>query len=210
MTDSIRLVLADDHPLVRAGIRAILAAEPDLILVGEAADGDEAQRLGLQLQPDVLLLDLNMPGQLAADIVARLQKERPSVRVIALTAYDDDTYVRNLVEAGVAGYVLKEEATDVVVQAVRKVARGGAWYSPGIMVQLAAIARGDQPGAGLLGNRDLAVLRLVVEGKTNQEIATNLAISEKTVEKHLTDIFTKLGVTSRVAAAVRSVREHWV
>jgi DNA-binding NarL/FixJ family response regulator len=213
MAEQIRVVLADDHPLVRAGIRSILGAQPDIKLLGEAADGYQVQRLCLDLAPDILLLDLHMAGPSAAETVAWLHQRCPGVRVIVLTAYDDDAHVYDMVSAGVAGYVLKDDATEVVVQSIRVVARGGEWYSPATMARMAAWVRGERrtPGApDILTKRELEVLRLMVDGQTNREIAAALSISEKTVEKHITGIFVRLGVASRVDAAVRAVREGMV
>jgi DNA-binding NarL/FixJ family response regulator len=207
MPEQIRVLLADDHPLVRAGLRAVLNGQPDLALVGEAADGYEAQRLSTELQPNVLLLDLHMPGPRATQIVTQLHQICPRLKVIALTAYNDDAYIRGLVSAGAAGYVLKDEAPEVIVQSIRLVARGGEWYSPSVAARLAAWLRGEEVHIDHLTTREVAVLHLLVDGKTNREIGAELSISEKTVEKHLAEIFGKLGVGSRVEAAVRSVKD---
>src|ERR687885_2099883 len=187
MTRHIRVLLADDHPLIRAGIRTILTAEPDVRLVGEAIDGTDAQHLCRTLQPDVLLLDLNMPGPSPAETVAVLRTECPAVHVLVLTAHDDDAYVRALVAAGVDGYVLKDDATEAVVRAIHTVMQGDTWFSRLVMDKLVQVGtRGDVPSKNpALTMREIQVLRLVVEGKTNQEIARALGISVKTVEKHL-------------------------
>jgi DNA-binding NarL/FixJ family response regulator len=209
LTESIRVLLADDHPLVRAGIRATLLAEGGVELVGEATTGDEAQQLCRELAPDVLLLDLNMPGPAPVELMALLREACPVTRVLVLTAYDDDAYVRAVAGAGAAGYVLKDDATEALVRAIRAVMQGDTWFSHTIMERL---VRGDpRPApptaeAPPLTNRELEVLHLVVDGKTNQEIAIVLGISTKTVEKHLGEIFTRLGVASRVEAAVQAVR----
>ena len=212
MTRHIRVLLADDHPLIRAGIRTILTAEPDVRLVGEATDGNEAQRLCRTLQPDVLLLDLNMPGPSPVETVAAVRRDCPAVHVLVLTAHDDDAYVRALVAAGVDGYVLKDDATEAVVRAIHTVMQGDTWFSRPVMDKLVqAETRGDVPSKNpALTMREMQVLRLVVEGKTNQEIARALGISVKTVEKHLGELFTKLGVASRVEAAVQAVRGQMV
>ncbi len=156
----------------------------------------------------MLLLDLNMPGPSPIETVAALRELCPATRVLVLTAYDDDAYVRAVVAAGAAGYVLKDDATEAVVRAIRTVMEGDTWFSRSIMEKL--VQRGTdasiQAGRQELTSRELDVLRLVVDGKTNQEIALALAISVKTVEKHLGEVFAKLGVASRVEAAVQAVR----
>lgn len=212
MAKTIRVLLADDHPLVRAGIRSTLLAEEDIVLVGEAIDGEEAERLSHELLPDVLLLDLNMPGPTATEIVSHLYVQCPTVKVLVLTAYDDDAYVQALLAAGVAGYILKDEAPEAMVRAIRTVVQGGAWFSRPVADKLVdwKTSQAPQVTAPILTDRELGVLRLVVEGQTNQEIGLALGISEKTVEKHLREVFTKLGVASRVEAAVYAVRQGLV
>ena len=183
MAETIRVLLADDHPLVRAGIRAILMSEADVTLIGEAIDGHQAQRMSQDLQPDVLLLDLNMPGPPPMDMVAYMRTHCPTVKVLVLTAHDDDAYVRGLITAGVAGYVLKDEAIEVVVQAIRAVARGGTWFSQPIVTKLVRWKSGAlmPSDSATLTDRELDVLRLVVAGKTDQEIGRQLGIAERTV-----------------------------
>jgi DNA-binding NarL/FixJ family response regulator len=208
----IRVLLADDHPLVRTGIRIALSAASDIVLVAEATTGNEAQQLCQQHRPDVLLLDLHMPGPPPLDTVRYVQTYAPSVRILILTAYDDDVYVKDMLRAGVAGYILKDVATESIVQAIATVARGGTWLSQTIaekLVQWGTGAQAPRTPANLTP-RETEVLRLVTAGKTNHEIGGQLAISEKTVEKHLREIFIKLGVASRVEAAVRAVRENLV
>ena len=201
MTQTIRVVLADDHPLMRSGIRATLTAEPDITLLGEAADGQAAQTLCRDLQPDILLLDLSMPGPSAAETVAFLRDHAPNVKVVVLTAYDDTVYVRGMLAMGVLGYVLKDEAPETVVTAVRAVADGQTWLSPAIQARVAArrVTRGK---ADVLTERELEVVRLLADGRTNKEIARRLDVTEKTVEFHVSKVLKKLGATSRLEAAV--------
>jgi DNA-binding NarL/FixJ family response regulator len=192
-----------------------LLAEADLLLVGEAVDGSEAKRLSQELLPDVLLLDLNMPGPPASEIVAFMREHCPAVKVLVLTAYDEDAYIQSLLVAGVAGYMLKDEVPESIVRAIHTVVQGGAWFSRPVAEKLVdwKIGQATQPPApppANLTDRELAVLQLVVDGHTNQEIGLALGISDKTVEKHLREVFTKLGVASRVAAAVYAVREGLV
>jgi DNA-binding NarL/FixJ family response regulator len=203
----IRVLLADDHPMMRVGIRETLASAPDIVLAGEVGNGYEAQQACGLLAPHVLLLDLNMPGPLPAETVAFVNKHHPATKVVIMTAYDDDIYIRGLLSVGVSGYVLKDEAADQVVQAIRVVAKGGTWFSRSIADRFGQWAGGaNRSGAFTLTERELDVLRLVVEGQTNLEIAAELRISEKTVAKHLGEVFARLGVSSRVEAAVLAVR----
>jgi DNA-binding NarL/FixJ family response regulator len=209
---STTVLLADDHPLVRTGIRTALSVAPGVVLVAEATTGHEAQQLCQQYQPNVLLLDLHMPGPPPLETVRYVQTHTPLVRVLILTAYDDDVYVKDMLRVGVAGYILKDVATESIVQAIYTVAQGGTWLSQSIAEKLVQWSTGVHPprSSANLSLRETEVLRLVTAGKTNQEIGGHLAISEKTVEKHLREIFVKLGVTSRVEAAVRAVRENLV
>jgi DNA-binding NarL/FixJ family response regulator len=203
MMEPIRVLLADDHPLVRAGIRTTLAGEEDVALVGEATDGHEAQRLCQKLQPDVLLLDLNMPGPSPFETVACLRECCPETRVLILTAYDDDAYIHGLTAAGVAGYVLKDEAAEAVVCAIRTAAEGGTWLSRPVVEKLARPAtEDDQVKAADLTDREREVVRLMAEGWDNVRIAGELSLAEQTVRNYVCRIYAKLGVTSRVQAVV--------
>jgi DNA-binding NarL/FixJ family response regulator len=207
----IRILLADDHNVVRAGIRALLEQQPDLTIVGEAGDGTEALRLAQELQPDILLLDMEMPGLDSIEVARRLKAEGNPVRVIALSAYDDKSYILNLLATGAAGYLIKEEAPQALVEAVRGVSQGKkGWLSQRVAAQVTTWMREGENPAIDLTDRERQVLELVVTGKTNREIGAALGISEKTVEKHLASVFSKLGVASRVEAAVRAVQEGLV
>lgn len=208
MTEIIRVLLADDHPFVLNGIHVALDAESDMVVVGEATDGHEVQRLCRELQPDVVLLDLSMPGPTAFETIAYLRTHCPAVKVLMLTAYDDDSIARGLAAAGISGYVLKEEVPEVVIRAIRVVVQGGTWFSQSVAEKLFTRDRqGSGPsGTVVLTEREITILRLVIAGKTNNDIARTLDISEKTVEKHLKAIFTKFGVATRVEAAVQAVK----
>lgn len=203
----IRVLLADDHPVVRAGIRTLLQSAADIDVVAEATSGAEALALVEQLGPDVLLLDMEMPGLSGVEVAKKLKVLKSSVRVLALSAYDDTQYVRNLLASGAAGYLTKEEASEMIIEAVRGVARGEeGWLSRRAMARMSAWTRADEADGREITERELDVLRHIVAGKTNQEIGFALKISEKTVEKHVGAILTKLGVASRVEAAVQALQ----
>lgn len=204
----IRVILADDHPVVRTGIRTLLQQADDIIVVAETGNGREVFDLVEKLAPDVLLLDMEMPGFSGVEVAMRLKQQDAKVRVLALSAYDDEEYIRNLLLQGAAGYLTKEEATEIIIDAVRGVARGEqGWFSRRAIAQLSALTRqAPNPGKDLT-SRERDVLRLVAAGKTNLEIGHALGISEKTVEKHMGAMFNKLQVSSRVEAAVLAVQQ---
>lgn len=204
----IRVLLADDFPLVRAGIRSLLSHTGDIEVVGEASNGVEALSLAALLKPDVLLLDLEMPGATGIEVVQRLAAESPNVRVLVLSAHDDRYFIQEVMRLGVYGYLTKDESQTAIVEAVRGVSRGEqGWVSRRVSRQMSNwMRRSEVPPQGLT-TREMQVLERLVLGKTNQAIAADLGISEKTVEKYLESILKKLGVTSRVEAAVLAVRE---
>ncbi len=207
----IRVILADDHPVVRTGIRTLLQQADDIIVVAETGNGSEVFKLVEQLAPDVLLLDMEMPGLSGVEVAMRLKAQGSSVSVLALSAYDDEEYIRNLLLHGAAGYLTKEEAIEIIIDAVRGVARGEqGWFSRRAIAQLSALTRQESSPAKELSNRELDVLRLVAAGKTNLEIGHALGISDKTVEKHIGAVFSKLQVSSRVEAAVLAVQQGLV
>lgn len=211
MTGTIRVLIADDHPLLRAGLRDALSHAPDLALAGEAADGNETQRLCRALRPDVLLLDLRMPGPPPAATVAAVRACCPATQVLVLTAYRDPPYVREMTAAGVAGYLLKDEQPEAIVEAIRRAAAGGVWFSQAIVRQLARPHAGADAVEGVaLSSREQDVLRLVAGGKSNKAIAEELYIAEKTVRNHLTAIYDKLGVHDRAEAVVWAWRHGLV
>lgn len=204
----IRVLLVDDHPVVRQGIRNLLEAQDDIKIVGEASGGTEAIKLVKDLSPDVMLLDMEMPGIKGTQVARQIKDEGLPVRVLALSAHDDKQYIRELLSSGAAGYLVKEEVPETIVDAVRGVAFGEqGWVSRRIAAQMSTWMGGEEEDQNSLTPREVEVLKGVVAGKTNQEIGLSLGISEKTVEKHLEGVYKKLGVASRVEAAVHAVRE---
>ena len=202
MSESIRILLADDHPLIRSGLRARLEAEPDIVVVGEAADGTEAQRRCRANSVDVLVLDPNMPGPPPTATVAFVHEQCPGTRVLVLTAYDDDAYVRGLVAAGVDGYVLKDEAPDALVQAIRNVAHGGTSFSRSVVSFLASEPQRTVPVDVLLSDRDRELLELLTRGWSNARIAAELRLGEQRGRNYLSRLYGKLGVQTRSEAIV--------
>lgn len=204
----LRVMLADDHVVLREGLRVLLE-RAGMAVVAEVGEGQTALALVETLHPDVVILDCQLPDVSGADVAAAIQERRLPTRVLALSAYSDPALVQAMLKAGAVGYLLKEVASTAVVEAVEAAARGEVGlYSPSIAQLLAAWARGETPGG--LTEREQDVLRLVVEGQSNKQIGQTLGISEKAVEKHLTGIYGKLGVDSKVSAAVLAVRQGLV
>ncbi|HJW89961.1 MAG: hypothetical protein A2Z16_04725 [Chloroflexi bacterium RBG_16_54_18] len=207
----IRVVIADDHPVTRAGIRRFLEKQPDMQVVGEASDGEAALRLVEEHTPEVLLLDLEMPGLGGTEVARRLKSTGSPVRVLALSSYDNRQFILSLLASGAAGYLIKDEVPETIIEAVRGVARGEqGWVSRKVAAKMAAWMQMGSSTATKLTEREIEVLRLVVAGKTNQEIGFSLGISPRTVEKHIDSVYSKLGVSSRVEAAVFAVRDKMV
>ncbi len=207
----VRVILADDHPVARAGIRKFLDRAPDIEVVAEAEDGNQALEFARDLKPDVLLLDMEMPELKGLDVARELEDSDSPVRILALSTYDDKQYIFGLLSSGAAGYLTKDEVPETIVEAVRGVARGEkGWVSRRVSAIMASWTRGDGQAGSELTDRESEVLKWVVKGKTNQEIGHELGISDKTVEKHLESVFVKLRVASRVEAAVLAVREGLV
>jgi DNA-binding NarL/FixJ family response regulator len=199
----IRVLLADDHPVVREGLRGLLSVEDDLEIVGEAASGDEAVQLAASLAPDVVLMDLRMPGLDGASATARIMAELPASRVLVLTTYDTDADILRAVEAGATGYLLKDTPTAVLTDAIRAAARGETVLAPPVAARL--VSRMREPSHESLTPRELDVLRLVARGLTNADIGRTLFISEATVKTHLLHAFSKLDVADRTAAVTVAI-----
>ena len=205
---SIRVLIADDHLVVREGLRAILEAAPDLVLVGEAADGAEAVQLAAELSPHVVLMDLRMPNVDGIEAIRQIKARCPEVEIVILTTYDDDEHIVRGLRAGARGYLLKDTGRQVLFEAIRAAARGESLLPSAVVDKVVARLAEPRPvEAERLSGREWEVLGLLAEGAANKEIAARLHITERTVKAHVTSIFNKLGVSSRaeaVAVALRS------
>lgn len=211
MNSKIRVLLVDDHPIVRAGIRTLLSSHPNIEVVGETSDGTKVIPMVGELSPDVLVLDVQLPGLNGVEIARQIKSAQIPVQVLALSAHDDIQYIRNLLSHGAAGYLTKEEAADTIVEAIQGIARGEqGWLSRRVASQVSQWTMNPNPVKHELTNRELDVLQEIVGGLSNQEIGRKLKISEKTVEKHVSSILAKLEVSSRVEAAVMAVQEKLV
>jgi len=202
---TIRILLVDDHSVVRQGLKMFLALDPDLDVVGEAADGAEALRLARELQPDVVLMDLLMPVMDGIAATAAIRKELPDVEVIALTSVLEDASVTGAVRAGAIGYLLKDTQAEELVRAIRAAAEGQVQLSPQALARLMREVRAPE-SPETLTEREMDVLRLLAQGQSNKEIGRTLHIGEKTVKTHMSNILSKLGMPSRTQAALYAVR----
>ncbi len=209
---AIQVLLADDHQIVRAGIRQLLESAGDLHVIAEAADGEEAQALIQKHKPDVAVLDIQMPKASGIEVTRWVRTHIPEVGVLILTAYDDDPYVMAVLQAGANGYVLKTASPDELIQAVRDVDEGKSVLSPMItrklMVNLSKSP--DTTNVEPLTDRELDVLRLTAKGFTNKAIGIQLGISDRTVQGHLAHIFAKMQAASRTEAVMRGVTLGWI
>jgi DNA-binding NarL/FixJ family response regulator len=198
----IRVLLADDHPVVRKGIRTVLERAPMIELVGEAENGIQLLPMLDQLKPDIVLLDIEMPHMSGLEVARALRAHRYPVRVLALSGHSNFVYVRSLLSSGVAGYLTKEEAPELLVEAIQRVAAGEqGWFSQRVTAHVSGWLRANAENRHI-SDREFEVLQLIAEGKTNQEIGNELHISVKTVEKHVRALFDKVGLNSRVELAL--------
>lgn len=207
--EPISVVLADDHPLIRSGLRMALESAEGIQLLGEATNGPEARQMAQELQPAVLLLDLSMPGPPAAETIAWLARHCPQVRILVLTAYDDDIYVRDAVGAGALGYILKDEPPETVLRAIRAVQAGDTWFSRRVIAKLLHTNNFDDESTveAFLTERDKQVLYGLAQGWDNVRLAAELQVAEQTVRNYVSRLYATLGVKTRTEAAIWA-REH--
>lgn len=207
----ITVVIVDDHPIVRAGMRAVLSAAPDIQLIGEGENGADALRLAAQLRPDVLALDVQLPDLNGLEVTRRLRGQGDAPAILILTAHDDSQTIFGLLESGAVGYVLKDEALESLVHAVRAAARGETWLSPSVAGQVVRravreAALGDAQALSGLTPREVEVLRLIGRGLDNAAIAQELVLAKRTVQNHISNIYGKLGLTTRAEAVLFALR----
>ena len=209
MSNPIRILIADDHAIVREGLRTLIAVKPGLELVGEASDGEEAAMLAKSLQPDIILLDMVMPRKDGLAAIEDIKQDNPNARILVLTSFDDDDRVFAAIKAGALGYLLKDSSPQQLVQAIHDVYQGRSSLHPTIALKV--IRELNQPSSlplteEPLTEREMETLRFIAQGLTNQEIAEKLTISERTVGKHVSNILEKLHLANRTQAALYALR----
>jgi DNA-binding NarL/FixJ family response regulator len=203
--DKIRLLIVDDHPVVRDGLHGMLDGQPDFEVVGEAGDGVEAVNLAETLKPDIVLMDLRMPVMDGVAALGEIKAHNPQLQVLVLTTYDSDADILPAIEAGAAGYLLKDSSRQELYDGIRAAARGETVLAPAVAARLVGKMRA--PAEEQLSGREVEVLQLVAEGESNSDIAQQLHISQATVKSHLVNIFGKLGVSDRTAAVTSALRK---
>ncbi len=200
----IRILISDDHPVVRTGLRGMINGEPDFEVVGEAENGKEAVAMTGELRPQVVLMDLRMPEMDGVTAIGHIKAEHPEVQVLVLTTYESDADILRAIETGATGYLLKDTPREELFEAIRLVARGESPLDPGVAARLMQRMRG--PSEEGLSTREIEVLELVARGTSNKEIAKQLWVSETTVKSHMLHIFDKLSVTDRTAAVTAALK----
>lgn len=208
---TIKVLIVDDHAIVRAGLRALLSGEPDMQLVGEATNGEEAIQLAHMANPDVIVLDLSMPGLDGIQVTRRLKGERPGVRILILTVHEDEALLREAMRAGASGYIIKHAAENELISAIHSVLEDDIYVHPKMIRALLVEPKRQKPPASspveILTPRETEILLMIVQGYTNRQIAEELSLSIRTVEGHRSNLTGKLGLHSRVEL-VRYAREH--
>lgn len=211
----ITVLLAEDHKLVRQGIRQFLDRERDIKVVGEASDGEEAVRLTAELKPDIVILDISMPKLNGIEAAKQIKQLDPRIIMLILTAYDYEEYIFPILEAGAAGYLLKDMSGHELVDAIRTVYRGETVLHPAVARKLVerfrkkSVNEESEKELEALSDREIGVLKMAAAGMSNKEIASELFLSVHTIESHLTSIFNKLGVGSRIEAVMEGLRHDW-
>lgn len=214
MESKIRVLIADDHPLFRQGIKQILELEKDIIVVAQAANGNDAVQLAREHKPDVILMDINMPGSNGLQAIKEIKDENISSKIIVLTIHEDREYLIKTIQMGAEGYVLKDAEPQVLIDAIRNVHIGQSYIQPNMTKELVmefnrlTLHNKDRNGENRLTAREREVLKLIAEGMINKEIATKLYISEKTVKNHVSSIFRKLNVSDRTQAAIYAIKHN--
>jgi two-component system response regulator NreC len=215
LTNKLRIILADDHTILRQGLRALIDSQPDMEVVAEAANGVEAVTKARQVLPDVVIMDIGMPEMDGAQAAELLKRELPQIKVLALTVQEDTSYLSQMLKAGASGYVLKRAAADELINAIRIVASGGHYLDPGLTTRLVANHFGQQPVQAeekrpALSKREQDVMSMIAWGYTNKEIAATLRISVKTVETYKARLMVKLDLRSRVDIVRYALRQGWL
>jgi two-component system, NarL family, response regulator LiaR len=214
--EKMRILLAEDHKVVREGTRRLLESQPDFDVVGEASDGIEAVELAKKLKPEIIIMDVSMPRLNGIEATRQIKAIYPNIAILPLTGYDDDEYVFALLEAGAAGYLLKDSSGEELIEAIRQVMTGEPVLHPKIMKKVLNRLRSPveeqaaQTAGEVLSDRETEVLRLAAQGMSNMEIADSLTLSVRTVQTHLRSIFNKLGVGSRSEAIVFGLKKGWL
>lgn len=219
MAQKIRILLVDDHTLLRQGTVELLQHEGDIEVIGQAANGQEAVQLAHQLQPDIVIMDVRMPGMSGVEATRQIRIDLPHIQVLVLTAYDNDQYVFSLLQAGASGYLLKTAPASDLIRSIRQVSAGESPLSPAIAKKV--VARLGSGGGqneqkeevndpDILTPREVEILQLLARGMSNRDIAASLYISDRTVQAHLTNIFAKMQVTSRLEAVLKGIQKGWL